>query len=143
MLSLAFLCSFSCSSNKSINNRHNTRIGNSSGTIPFVKDSFNLNEEALFRLKNQVDYVKNSVKKCYILLYPWSSINETKKNPNIGLLRSKAIIDFYETNYSIQRSNFVIMDVNHFDDADWALNPDRDDPFVTFDARFCNPNKEE
>lgn len=112
--------------------------------ISFEKDSFDLDSIAFAKLDKKIIYVNSAVsEKCDIIIEPWSGINETKKNPAIGVLRSKAIIDYYEKKHAIHREHFLIRDINHFDDADWSHHPDRNDPFVYFGAQNCAPNREE
>jgi len=132
-----------CSSSNKMKESKNVIIlpKGSSKIIPFYKDSLSLNKEAIQILNEQAAFISKSIGTCYIIIYPWCSVNEIKANPNIGIIRSKAIIDFYEQVYLFPRSSFVIMDLNHLDDADWILVPDRNDPFVYLEIFFCNPKK--
>jgi hypothetical protein len=109
--------------------------------IHFSRDSYQLNDTTISDLRDQAAFVKKETQKCFIVIYPWSGVNETKKNPNIGILRAKSIIDFYENNYSCSRKKFLIMDITHFDDKSWMLLPDNMG-YVTFEERFCNLGQE-
>ncbi|MDO9186200.1 MAG: hypothetical protein Q7W13_09325 [Bacteroidia bacterium] len=102
--------------------------------IFFHKDSFNLNEKAISELKGYYEYVNKGINsKLFIVITPWCCFDEIKKNPMLGLMRAKAIIDFYEKNYKIERTSFLIKDELHLNDSFWESFCG-ENPFVTFDA---------
>lgn len=102
--------------------------------IKFECDSVRLTSAAENRLNYYTQYVSSAIEgQCLIVLSSISTKEELSISPNIGLMRAKSIIDFYERIYSINRDNFLI----HCSDE-----LDRKNSYVIMSFDFCITNSE-
>lgn len=80
--------------------------------ILFQKESYKLEKSSEHIIDLQIENIKAQFKKgCLPILAGFSSKEERDKNPDIGLLRSKAVIDYIEKKYNMPRGKFYISDM--------------------------------
>ena len=83
--------------------------------IEFDLNSCKLTSESKKILDENVNLIKQKTQngRCTLVISTKSCKKELKKNRSIGLMRSRAIMDYLEEKYSIERSVFFIID-EHF-----------------------------
>ncbi len=131
-IALVIILLSSCKQNQ--NSFQNVAKKKGNPVIQFERDSIGLSRVAENRLKWYVQYVNSAIEgQCLVILNAVSTKEEQLVNPNIGLMRAKSIIDFYERTYSMNRDRFLVHCSNKFD---------RKNSLVIMSFDFCITNSE-